>query len=82
MSALETRPWLPAEAATRIDQIDRALAGADADRLETRLLDLAEANRAIPVITRVMEEAPLPLLQLKVPLKVDARAAKNWDEAH
>lgn len=47
MSALETRPWLPAEAATRIDQIDRALAGADADRLETRLLDLAEANRAI-----------------------------------
>ena len=47
MSALETRPWLPAEAATRIDQIDRALAGADADRLETRLLDLAEANCAI-----------------------------------
>ncbi len=42
----------------------------------------AEAERAIPVITRVMEEAPLPLLQLKVPLKVDARAAKNWDEAH
>ncbi|WP_284178280.1 DNA polymerase I [Rhabdaerophilum sp. SD176] len=42
----------------------------------------AEAARAIPVITRVMEEAPLPLLQLKVPLKVDARAARNWDEAH
>ncbi len=37
---------------------------------------------AIPVITRVMEEAPLPILDLKVPLKVDARAAKNWDEAH
>jgi DNA polymerase I len=42
----------------------------------------AEAARAIPLITRVMEEAPLPLLALKVPLKVDARAAKNWDEAH
>ncbi|MCZ8182399.1 MAG: DNA polymerase I [Beijerinckiaceae bacterium] len=42
----------------------------------------ADAERAIPVITRVMEEAPLPLLQLKVPLKVDARAARNWDEAH
>ncbi len=42
----------------------------------------AEAGRVIPVITRVMEEAPLPLLQLKVPLKVDARAARNWDEAH
>jgi len=37
---------------------------------------------AIPVITRVMEEAPLPILDLKVPLKVDARAARNWDEAH
>ncbi|MCA0405725.1 MAG: DNA polymerase I [Proteobacteria bacterium] len=42
----------------------------------------AAAEAAIPVITKVMEEAPHPLLQLKVPLKVDARAAKNWDEAH
>jgi DNA polymerase-1 len=42
----------------------------------------ADAGRAIPVIARVMEEAPLPLLQLRVPLKVDARAARNWDEAH
>lgn len=42
----------------------------------------AEAEKAIPVIAKVMEEAPHPLMQLRVPLKVDARAAKNWDEAH
>jgi DNA polymerase-1 len=30
----------------------------------------------------VMVEAPLPALQLSVPLQVDARAAGNWDEAH
>ncbi len=42
----------------------------------------AAAEAAIPVITRVMEEAPHPLMQLRVPLKVDARAARNWDEAH
>jgi len=42
----------------------------------------AAAEAAIPVIVKVMEEAPHPLMQLKVPLKVDARAAKNWDEAH
>jgi DNA polymerase-1 len=42
----------------------------------------AETARAIPLIRRVMEEAPLPLLHLKVPLAVDARAARNWDEAH
>ena len=42
----------------------------------------AAAEAAIPVIVRVMEQAPLPRLQLSVPLKVDARAAANWDEAH
>jgi DNA polymerase-1 len=42
----------------------------------------AEAEKAIPIISKVMEEATLPLLQMRVPLKVDARAAKNWDEAH
>jgi DNA polymerase-1 len=29
-----------------------------------------------------MVEAPMPALQLSVPLQVDARAAANWDEAH
>src|SRR5690606_18719747 len=42
--------------------------------------DLVEA--AIPVIRRVMEDAAGPGRVLSVPLKVDARAADNWDEAH
>ncbi|KAF0229357.1 MAG: DNA polymerase [Beijerinckiaceae bacterium] len=42
----------------------------------------AEAEKAIPVIARVMEDAPHPLMQLRVPLRVDVRAARNWDEAH
>ncbi len=29
-----------------------------------------------------MEKAMLPAVQLKVPLVVEARAGKNWDEAH
>jgi len=42
----------------------------------------AEVEKTLPVITRVMEYAPLPALSLSVPLQVDARAAQNWDEAH
>jgi DNA polymerase-1 len=41
-----------------------------------------EVERTLPVITKVMEEAPMPALALSLPLKVDARAAHNWDEAH
>ncbi len=42
----------------------------------------AEAEATIGIARRVMEEAPLPAVALTVPLKVDARAAANWDEAH
>jgi DNA polymerase-1 len=42
----------------------------------------AEADRAIPVIKRVMERAAEPAVALSVPLVVEARAAANWDEAH
>ncbi|MCD2184106.1 DNA polymerase I [Rhizobium sp. GN54] len=42
----------------------------------------AEVERAIPVIVAVMEDASMPALPMRVPLKVDARAALNWDEAH
>jgi len=42
----------------------------------------AEADRTIAVARQVMEQAPLPLLSLAVPLHVDARAADNWEEAH
>ncbi len=41
-----------------------------------------EVDRTIPVIKRVMEEAPLPAVALTVPLQVDAHAADNWEEAH
>jgi DNA polymerase-1 len=41
-----------------------------------------EVARTLPVVKRVMEDAPHPALQLSVPLQVDARAADNWDEAH
>ena len=42
----------------------------------------AEIDDTIPVIQRVMESAAEPAVKLRVPLKVDARAAHNWDEAH
>jgi DNA polymerase-1 len=42
----------------------------------------AEIARTLPVVKRVMEEAPLPAIALAVPLRVDAHAAGNWDEAH
>jgi DNA polymerase-1 len=29
-----------------------------------------------------MENAAMPAVDMSVPLKVDARAATNWDEAH
>ncbi|MBW0366350.1 DNA polymerase I [Ensifer adhaerens] len=42
----------------------------------------AEVENTIPVVVSVMENAAMPALDMKVPLKVDARAATNWDEAH
>ena len=41
-----------------------------------------EVDATLPVISRVMTEAPFPAVTLKVPLAVEARAAQNWDEAH
>jgi len=41
-----------------------------------------EVAKTLPVIKKVMEEAPLPAISMSVPLQVDARAADNWDEAH
>jgi DNA polymerase-1 len=42
----------------------------------------AEVEKTIEVVSSVMENSPAPAVQLAVPLKVDARAAGNWDEAH
>ena len=41
-----------------------------------------EVDSTIAVVTDVMENAAMPAVSMKVPLKVDARAADNWDEAH
>ena len=41
-----------------------------------------EVEKTLPIVKRVMEQAPMPALSLSVPLQVDARAAHNWDEAH
>jgi DNA polymerase-1 len=41
-----------------------------------------EVDQTIPVVRKVMEDAPHPAVDLHVPLQVDARAARNWDEAH
>ena len=42
----------------------------------------AEVEKSLPVIKKVMEDAPLPALSLSVPLQVEAHAADNWDAAH
>jgi DNA polymerase I len=71
-------------------RMDKALA---TDKLSVRMLlqvhdelifeaPEAEVEAAIPVIRRIMEKAPEPVVKLSVPLQVDARAANNWDEAH
>jgi DNA polymerase-1 len=41
-----------------------------------------EVEKTLPVVKKVMEEAPMPALSLTVPLAVDAHAADNWEEAH
>jgi DNA polymerase-1 len=41
-----------------------------------------EVAKTLPIVKRVMEDAPMPAVSLWVPLQVDARAAHNWDEAH
>ncbi|MBO0347218.1 DNA polymerase I [Roseibium sp. CAU 1637] len=42
----------------------------------------AQVEATICLVREVMEKACEPVLQLSVPLQVDARAADNWDEAH
>ena len=42
----------------------------------------AEVDATLPVVRKVMEEAPHPAVDLAVPLAVEARSAQNWDEAH
>jgi DNA polymerase-1 len=39
-------------------------------------------EKAAKLIAQVMEKAPLPAVEISVPLVVEARAADNWDAAH
>jgi DNA polymerase-1 len=41
-----------------------------------------ETDKLIATVRGVMEKSTLPVLELSVPLVVEARAAQNWDEAH
>jgi DNA polymerase-1 len=41
-----------------------------------------EVDKTMEVAQAVMEKAPEPVLKLRVPLKVDARAGNNWEAAH
>jgi DNA polymerase-1 len=41
-----------------------------------------EVDKASKLIKQVMEKAPLPAVEISVPLVVEARAADNWDAAH
>jgi DNA polymerase I len=41
-----------------------------------------EIEATLPVVAKVMVEAPEPAIRLHVPLQVDARSAQNWEEAH
>jgi DNA polymerase-1 len=42
----------------------------------------AEVEKTLPIVSKIMADAPMPALSLQVPLQVEARAADNWDEAH
>jgi DNA polymerase-1 len=41
-----------------------------------------EIDKTMEIAQSVMAKAPEPVLKLKVPLKVDARAGDNWEAAH
>ncbi|MGI9346397.1 MAG: DNA polymerase, partial [Gammaproteobacteria bacterium] len=71
--------------------IPPALAGAGLDEAQMLLqvhdelifeVPQSQADALIKLVRKVMENACAPRLTLSVPLVVDAKAAKNWDEAH
>jgi DNA polymerase-1 len=51
------------------------------DELVFEAID-AEVDRTMAVAKAVMEKAPEPAFVFNVPIKVDARAAHNWEAAH
>jgi DNA polymerase I len=65
-----------------------AKAGVEADMLlqvhDELIFEVPLGSEAVamPAITAVMEGAAEPAVRLSVPIRVDAHAAHNWDEAH
>ena len=53
-------------------------------RTLTQLGEVAEGEvtKTTEVVRRVMEKSAEPAVSLAVPLKVDAKAADNWEAAH
>jgi DNA polymerase-1 len=51
------------------------------DELVFEVPDL-EVDKTMVVAKAVMEKAPEPAIRFSIPIKVDARAAQNWEEAH
>jgi DNA polymerase-1 len=41
-----------------------------------------EAAKTAALVKDIMENAALPAVEMSVPLTVEAKAGKNWDEAH
>ncbi|MFV0296639.1 MAG: DNA polymerase I, partial [Hyphomicrobiaceae bacterium] len=41
-----------------------------------------EVEKALDVVTKVMEGAPEPARKFTIPIQVDAKAADNWEAAH
>ena len=42
----------------------------------------AEVEETCAVVSKIMESAHLPVVDISVPLVVEAQSGKNWDEAH
>ena len=42
----------------------------------------AEAGATAALVKEIMEQAPLPSVEMTVPLTVEAKTGRNWDEAH
>jgi hypothetical protein len=78
---LVIRPLIRREAQQREQSMAKA-------RAELAERNIGTSIHFLPVHTlsayreRFPEQAPLPAVELRVPLKVDARAADNWDDAH
>jgi DNA polymerase-1 len=42
----------------------------------------SQVHKTLKMVVQVMEGAALPAVSLSVPIRVDAKAAENWEAAH